>query len=87
MIDEAYIDFSDKPSFINQIDKLSESDSDADFQQGFRTGSSKNRNGLYKSTAIIQYFNKMKPPYNISTINQKAALNKLEKTEDGQETD
>ncbi len=26
---------------------------------------------------IVQYFNKMKPPYNISTINQKAALNKL----------
>ncbi len=28
---------------------------------------------------IIRYFNKMKPPYNISTVNQKAVLKKLEK--------
>jgi len=31
----------------------------------------------FSSPVIIQYFNKMKPPYNISTINQKAALTKL----------
>ena len=28
----------------------------------------------FSNPDIIQYFNKMKPPYNISTINQKAAL-------------
>jgi histidinol-phosphate aminotransferase len=31
---------------------------------------------------IIRYFNKLKPPYNISTINQKAVLKKLGKNED-----
>ncbi len=27
----------------------------------------------FTDPAIVRYFNKMKPPYNISTINQKAA--------------
>ena len=31
---------------------------------------------------FIQFFNKLKPPYNISTINQKAALRKLGKFEE-----
>jgi histidinol-phosphate aminotransferase len=31
---------------------------------------------------IIKYFNKLKPPYNISTVNQKAVLRKLEKVEE-----
>src|SRR5664280_3123385 len=31
----------------------------------------------FTNPAIVQYFNKMKPPYNISAINQKAALRKL----------
>ena len=31
----------------------------------------------FTNPEIIQYFNKLKPPYNISTINQKAALEKL----------
>jgi histidinol-phosphate aminotransferase len=31
----------------------------------------------FSNPAILRYFNKMKPPYNISTINQKAALGKL----------
>ena len=33
----------------------------------------------FSNPAILQYFNKLKPPYNISTINQIAALRKLEK--------
>ena len=36
----------------------------------------------FSNPDIIQYFNKMKPPYNISTINQKAALRKLDKVEE-----
>jgi histidinol-phosphate aminotransferase len=31
----------------------------------------------FSNPQIIKYFNKLKPPYNISTINQKAALKKL----------
>ena len=33
----------------------------------------------FSNPAIIQYFNKLKPPYNISTINQKAALARIRK--------
>ena len=36
----------------------------------------------FSNHEIIQYFNKMKPPYNISTINQKAALQKIENIEE-----
>jgi histidinol-phosphate aminotransferase len=35
----------------------------------------------FTNQIIIKYFNKMKPPYNISTINQKAALKRIGKTE------
>ena len=36
----------------------------------------------FSSPEIIKYFNKIKPPYNISTVNQKAALNKLKNIEE-----
>jgi histidinol-phosphate aminotransferase len=35
----------------------------------------------FTDPAIVKYFNKMKPPYNISTINQNAVLKKLNKVE------
>ncbi len=35
----------------------------------------------FSNPDIVQYFNKIKPPYNISTINQKAAINKLHRIE------
>jgi histidinol-phosphate aminotransferase len=31
----------------------------------------------FSNPEIVNYFNKLKPPYNISTLNQKAALRKL----------
>ena len=34
----------------------------------------------FADSSVIKYFNKMKPPYNISTINQKAALKALDRT-------
>jgi histidinol-phosphate aminotransferase len=36
----------------------------------------------FSNPAIIQYFNKLKPPYNISTINQKAVMRRLEKADE-----
>ncbi len=32
----------------------------------------------FSNPLIVKYFNKVKPPYNISTINQKTALRKLD---------
>jgi len=80
VIDEAYIDFSEKPSFLSLVNNypnliLMQTFSKAFGLAGVRVGMS------FASQDIIQYFNKLKPPYNISTINQKAALNKLGKIE------
>jgi histidinol-phosphate aminotransferase len=35
----------------------------------------------FSNPEIISYFNKLKPPYNISTINQKAVIHKLSQIE------
>lgn len=81
VIDEAYIDFSNKPSFINLIDAYPNLILMQTFSKAF--GLASVRVGMaFSNPAIIQYFNKLKPPYNISTINQKAALRKLDKVED-----
>lgn len=80
VIDEAYNDFNDKPSFLNHVDKypnliLMQTFSKALGLAAVRVGMA------FTNPVIVQYFNKMKPPYNISTINQKAALRKLNKGE------
>ena len=78
VIDEAYIDFTEKPSFIKMIDKYPNLIVMQTFSKAF--GLAAARVGMaFSNPAILQYFNKLKPPYNISTINQKAALRKLEK--------
>jgi histidinol-phosphate aminotransferase len=76
VIDEAYIDFSEKPSFIRLVNKYSNLIIMQTFSKAF--GLAAVRVGMaFSNPAVIQYFNKLKPPYNISTINQKAALGKL----------
>jgi len=78
IIDEAYIDFSDKPSFIKLGYRYRNLLLMQTFSKAF--GLAAVRVGMaFADPAIIHYFNKLKPPYNISTINQKAALQKLEK--------
>jgi histidinol-phosphate aminotransferase len=81
VIDEAYIDFSDKPSFMKLIGKYPNLILMQTFSKAF--GLAAVRVGMAFSTPdIIKYFNKLKPPYNISTINQKAALRKLGKPDE-----
>jgi histidinol-phosphate aminotransferase len=81
VIDEAYIDFSDKPSFVKLIGKYPNLIIMQTFSKAF--GLAAVRVGMAFSTPeIIRYFNKLKPPYNISTINQKAVLKKLGKPEE-----
>jgi histidinol-phosphate aminotransferase len=81
IIDEAYIDFSDKPSFIKMVERYPNLILMQTFSKAF--GLAAVRVGMaFANPAIIQYFNKLKPPYNISTINQKAVLRKLEKVEE-----
>jgi histidinol-phosphate aminotransferase len=81
LIDEAYIDFSQKPSFINLIDKYSNLIVMQTFSKAF--GLAAVRVGMaFSGNPVIKLFNKVKPPYNISTINQKAVLKKLERSEE-----
>jgi len=76
LIDEAYVDFSDTPSFINLVNRYSNLIVMQTFSKAF--GLAAARVGMaFLNPDIVQYFNKIKPPYNISTINQKAAINKL----------
>jgi histidinol-phosphate aminotransferase len=76
LIDEAYIDFSEKPSFIKLVDRYPNLILMQTFSKAF--GLAAARIGMaFANPQIIKYFNKLKPPYNISTINQKAALKKL----------
>jgi histidinol-phosphate aminotransferase len=81
LIDEAYIDFSDKPSFITLIDKYPNLIVMQTFSKAF--GLAAVRVGMaFSGNSIIKLFNKVKPPYNISKINQKAVLQKLEKADE-----
>jgi histidinol-phosphate aminotransferase len=76
IIDEAYIDFSEKPSFMKLLGKYSNLILMQTFSKAF--GLAAARVGMaFSDPGIIHYFNKLKPPYNISTINQKAALRKF----------
>jgi histidinol-phosphate aminotransferase len=76
VIDEAYIDFSEKPSFMKLIGNYPNLILMQTFSKAL--GLAAARIGMaFSNPGIIHYFNKVKPPYNISTINQKAALKKL----------
>ena len=76
VIDEAYIDFSDTGSFIGLIDNypnliITRSMSKAWGLAAARIGYA------FSNEAIIQLLNKVKPPYNVSLLNQKEAIKSL----------
>ncbi|MGQ9620333.1 MAG: histidinol-phosphate transaminase [Bacteroidales bacterium] len=76
LLDEAYSDFSNKPSFLRKIEKHPNLIVMQTFSKAL--GLAAARIGMaFASPEIIHYYNKVKPPYNISTINQTAALEKL----------
>lgn len=77
IVDEAYIDFSTAGSFINKIKQypnliVSQTFSKAWGLAAARVGTA------YADISIISLFNKVKSPYNVSELNQKAALSALE---------
>jgi len=76
IVDEAYIDFSSQESFIKNINKynnliVSQTFSKAWGLAGVRVGVA------YACEAIINLYNRVKPPYNVSTLNQDAVLDRL----------
>lgn len=73
VIDEAYADFSGKPSFAGRIGEFDNLIVMQTFSKAM--GLAAARVGMaFADSSILQYFFTMKPPYNISTVNQEAAL-------------
>ena len=77
VIDEAYIDFSEKGSWLDKLDEypnlvITQTFSKAYGMAGIRLGI------LYASAEIIQILNRIKPPYNVNELTQQAALKRLE---------
>ena len=72
-LDEAYIDFSESPSLVSKINEypnliVSQTFSKARGLAAVRVGIA------YANEAIISVMNKVKPPYNVSQLNQEAAV-------------
>ncbi|TRX52369.1 histidinol-phosphate transaminase [Fulvivirga sp. M361] len=77
VIDEAYVDFTDQPSFVNDLKDypnliVLQTFSKAWGMAGLRLGMA------FASEEIIDYFNKVKPPYNLNILTQKEALSRLD---------
>ena len=80
VIDEAYIDFSKKQSWMNELDEypnliITQTLSKAYGLAGIRLGI------CYGSAAIISVLNKIKPPYNVNELTQLRALERLSNPE------
>ncbi|MFE3849025.1 histidinol-phosphate transaminase [Flavobacterium sp. LB3P45] len=80
VIDEAYIDFSKKDSWINELDEypnlvITQTLSKAYGLAGIRLGI------CYASAEVISVLNKIKPPYNVNELTQKRALERLDNTD------
>lgn len=77
VIDEAYIDFTEGASLIKLINQYNNLIVSQTFSKAW--GLAAARVGLaYANSEIISLYNKVKPPYNVSELNQKAALKALE---------
>jgi histidinol-phosphate aminotransferase len=76
VIDEAYIDFSDKESWLSKINEypnlvITQTLSKAYGLAGIRLGI------CYGSAEVIAVLNKIKPPYNVNELTQQRALERL----------
>lgn len=76
VIDEAYIDFSNKPTWLKRISEFEnlvivQTLSKAYGMAGLRLGL------LFASTDIITVLEKIKPPYNVNSVSQNLAIEKL----------
>jgi len=80
VIDEAYIDFAEKESWLNKLSDypnliITQTLSKAYGLAGIRLGI------CYASADVISILNKIKPPYNVNELTQRRALDRLGETE------
>lgn len=81
VIDEAYIDFSDKSGFLSEIENIPELVILQTLSKGW--GRAGIRLGMaFACDEIINVMNKIKPPYNINTLTINEAVNTLENKEE-----
>lgn len=76
IIDEAYIDFSEQASFVSKINEyenliVSQTFSKAWGLAGVRVGAA------YMNEKLMDLYKRVKPPYNVSVLNQEAVLESL----------
>jgi histidinol-phosphate aminotransferase len=81
VVDEAYIDFSFKESLISLIEDnnnliITQTMSKAYGMAGIRLGMG------FSNEKIINYLNKIKPPYNINVLTERKALKELNKIDE-----
>lgn len=76
MIDEAYIDFSPSNSCVSMLKLFPNLIVSQTFSKAWGLASA--RVGIaYANEDVIDIFNKVKPPYNVSKLNQQAAIDAL----------
>lgn len=77
VIDEAYINYSKQPSFINLLTKYPNVVILQTFSKAW--GMAALRVGMaFAGDTIIKYFNKVKPPYNVNIVSQQKAMQALD---------
>jgi histidinol-phosphate aminotransferase len=81
VVDEAYIDFSSQKSLTNLIDKyenliITQTMSKAYGMAGIRLGVG------FSNQKIINYLNKIKPPYNINVLTERKVFEELNKIDE-----
>ncbi len=80
LVDEAYIDFSQRDSLISLIEKFPNLIVCQTFSKAY--GLAGARVGVaYAAKAVIDLYSRVKPPYNVSWPDQKAALEALDSIE------
>lgn len=82
-VDEAYMDFAERGSLIDKIDEYPNLIVSQTFSKA--RGLAAARVGItFASSEIIALFNKVKPPYNVSELNQQEALKTLDRNDEYQ---
>lgn len=85
IIDEAYIDFSKRESWLKRLNEFPNLIISQTLSKAWGLASA--RIGLaFANAEIITWFNKVKPPYNVSELNQREAVNALMQKDKTSET-
>jgi histidinol-phosphate aminotransferase len=80
VVDEAYIDFSQQESMISMIDRYPNLLVVRTLSKAYGLAGARLGVGASSKT-LIEWLNRIKPPYNVNSLSQQQALNRLETPE------